>query len=61
MTPPTTQPPANQCHPAYVECLPVVGDLDCPEIGHLVHLRSIGTDPYRLDGSDDDGLGCEAY
>jgi hypothetical protein len=54
-------PPASNCHPAYVECLAVVGDLDCAQIGHLVHLRSIGNDPYRLDGSDNDGLGCETF
>ena len=62
-TPPPaiTPPPAGNCHPAYVECLPVVADLDCPQIGHLVHLRSIGNDPYRLDGSDNDGLGCESF
>ena len=59
--PPTTHPPANNCHPAYVECLPIVADLDCPQIGHLVHLRAIGNDPYRLDGSDNDGLGCESF
>jgi endonuclease YncB( thermonuclease family) len=58
--PPVTRPPANGCHPAYVECLPIVDDLDCAQIGHLVHLRSIGNDPYRLDGSDNDGLGCES-
>ena len=59
--PPSTQPPTSNCHPAYVECLPNGPDLDCAQIGHLVHLRSIGNDPYRLDGSDNDGLGCEAY
>jgi endonuclease YncB( thermonuclease family) len=47
------------CHPDYDPCLPIVDDLDCPEIGMLVYI--LGDDPYRLDGRDNDGLGCEAY
>lgn len=56
------------CHPDYTTCIPVVGDgsgrgaandLDCGEIGRTVHLRQIGRDPYRLDGNDKDGIGCE--
>lgn len=59
---------AAGCHPDYRTCIPVKGDgsgrgaandLDCGEIGHPVHLREIGRDPYRLDGSDADGVGCE--
>jgi endonuclease YncB( thermonuclease family) len=51
------------CHPAYQECLPQVGDLDCGDVGHQVSLLG-DDDPYRLDGrstSRDDGLGCESY
>jgi endonuclease YncB( thermonuclease family) len=65
-------PPKQQssCHPDYATCLPVKGDgsgagqandLDCGDIRQLVRLRRIGVDPYRLDGDDDDGLGCESY
>ncbi|MDP3714599.1 MAG: thermonuclease family protein [Mycobacteriales bacterium] len=62
--------PASDCHPDYATCIPVKGDgsgsgeandLDCGDIRQLVRLRQIGVDPYRLDGSDDDGLGCESY
>ena len=34
-------------------------DLDCKDIGFQVTI--IGPDEYRLDGSDNDGLGCESY
>lgn len=50
------------CHPAYQECLPQGGDLDCADVGHQVHLLG-DSDPYRLDGnstSRQDGLGCES-
>ena len=63
------QAPAGEaCHPDYVTCTPVKGDgsgrgqandLDCGDLDGRVQLRRIGTDPYRLDGSDDDGYGCE--
>lgn len=62
--------PASDCHPDYATCIPVKGngsgsgeanDLDCGDIRQLVRIRQIGVDPYRLDGSDDDGLGCESY
>ena len=49
---------ATNCNPNYDGCLPIVGDLDCPDIGHVVHV--LGSDPYRLD-SDHDGTGCESY
>ena len=65
----TPEPPAAEgCHPDYRTCIPVRGDgsgrgaandLDCGEIGQPVHLRQFGRDPYRLDGSDQDGVGCE--
>ena len=60
----TTQSPANGCHPDYVECLPIGGDLDCGDIGHSVRLRNPANDAYDLDGNGnivDDGFGCESY
>jgi hypothetical protein len=52
--------PAATCHPDYVECLPIVGDLDCAQVGHLVTLRDITVDPYDLDvDANANGLGCE--
>jgi endonuclease YncB( thermonuclease family) len=68
--PASSQAPAagRSCHPDYVSCVPVKGDgsgrgqandLDCGDLDGRVQLRRIGTDPYRLDGSDDDGHGCE--
>jgi endonuclease YncB( thermonuclease family) len=68
---PAPAPPpvvGSGCHPDYATCIPIVGDgsgrgaandLDCGEINETVHLRQIGRDPYRLDGSDQDGIGCE--
>lgn len=58
---PTPKPKAaSKCHPSYDPCLPIVGDLDCPDVSAMgldpVHV--IGPDDYRLDG-DHDGLGCE--
>lgn len=69
----TTAAPQNassSCHPDYVTCIPIKGDgsgsptsndLDCGDIRKKVQLRKIGVDPYRLDGSDNDGWGCESY
>ena len=66
---PAPQPVADgRCHPDYRTCIPVAGDgsgrgpandLDCSDVDGAVQLRRIGTDPYRLDGSDQDGIGCE--
>lgn len=62
--------PAGDCHPDYATCIPVKGDgsgrgeandLDCGDLRKLVRIRQVGVDPYRLDGDDDDGLGCESY
>lgn len=51
---------AAGCHPSYDPCVPDVGyDLDCGDIGFRVTI--IGRDEYRLDGSDNDGLGCQSY
>lgn len=57
---PKPAPPAKGCHPSYLPCLPVVGDLDCADIRAMgvAPVRVLGSDPYRLDG-DDDGFGCE--
>ncbi len=73
-TPPTstttTSPPTTatlpisptECHPAYSSpCLPITSDLNCPDIEQLVKLRDKNVDPYRLDGNDNDGIGCESY
>jgi endonuclease YncB( thermonuclease family) len=51
---------SSGCHPSYVPCVPnSPRDLDCPDVGHQV--RVVGPDEYRLDGSDNDGKGCESY
>jgi micrococcal nuclease len=58
---PTAKPkPVSNCHPSYDPCLPIVGDLDCPDIRQmgLAPVTVIGPDDYRLDG-DHDGIGCE--
>jgi micrococcal nuclease len=62
-TPRPTPKPAKQpssCHPSYTPCLPIVADLDCPDVRAMGKdpVRVIGPDEYRLDG-DHDGLGCE--
>jgi endonuclease YncB( thermonuclease family) len=53
---------SDDCAEGYDPCLPVVSDLDCPEIESmgLAPVTVSGSDPYRLDG-DGDGLGCEPY
>lgn len=68
---PTTQPATTargqDCHPAYVECLPnLPGDaLNCGDIDNSlkpIHLRDPAVDPYNIDGRGqtiDDGLACE--
>lgn len=52
--------PEPVCHPSYVPCLPVVDDLDCPDVVDLgaAPVSVIGPDDYGLD-SDHDGVGCE--
>ena len=61
---PTTRTPApsGKCDPNYSGgCVPPYPpDLDCADIRALgiAPVRSIGSDPHRLDG-DDDGIGCE--
>ncbi len=61
--PPTTTPPPNgKCDPNYAGgCVPPFPpDLDCDDLRALglAPIRSIGSDPHRLDG-DVDGIGCE--
>jgi len=64
--PPTTAPPlvtpapVANCHPSYSPCLPIVADLDCPDVRALgaAPVTVTGRDDYRLDG-DHDGIGCE--
>jgi hypothetical protein len=56
--------PAQECHPAYVECVPWVDyDLNCDDLGYPVNLYDPNNDPYGLDGWNyvDDGFGCESY
>ncbi len=58
---PTAKPkPASKCHPSYSPCLPIVGDLNCPDVRAMgrAPVDVIGPDEYGLD-RDDDGLGCE--
>jgi hypothetical protein len=55
----TPQPARSACHPSYDPCLPIRGDMNCPEVKSLVgSVRVIGPDDYRLD-RDKDGIGCE--
>jgi micrococcal nuclease len=60
--PDVTDPPdtGGNCHPSYDPCLPIVDDLDCPDVRALgvAPVRIIGPDVYRLD-RDGDGFGCE--
>lgn len=48
------------CHPSYEPCLPVVDDLNCPDVValELAPVVVIGPDEYMLD-ADNDGTGCE--
>jgi micrococcal nuclease len=58
--PTPTTPAGSSCHPSYSPCLPVVADLDCPEVRAMgkAPVKVKGPDVYRLD-RDHDGLGCE--
>ena len=61
--PPTKTPPPNgKCDPNYAGgCVPASPpDLDCADIRAkgLAPIKSIGSDPHRLDGNHD-GIGCE--
>jgi hypothetical protein len=50
-----------ECHPSYDPCLPVVEDLDCPDVVAMGAAPVIvgGPDDYDLD-ADHDGVGCES-
>ena len=50
----------TKCHPSYSPCLPIVDDLDCPDVKAMgkAPVTIKGPDDYRLD-RDGDGLGCE--
>jgi endonuclease YncB( thermonuclease family) len=52
---------AGGCEPGYDPCLPIKGDLDCPDVEAmgLAPVSVSGSDRYRLDG-DGDGVGCES-
>jgi hypothetical protein len=71
-TPPVRMPPepeipvGRECHPDYIDCLPIVDDLDCgdPEIeahGGTVDLYDAANDEYRLDVNSGPGnaVGCD--
>ncbi len=49
------------CHPSYDPCLPIVDDLNCPDVVALgaAPVTVIGPDDYGLD-RDHDGIGCES-
>jgi hypothetical protein len=61
---PPPPPPAN-CLPNYTPCIAPGPDVDCAGgsgngpryVQGPVRVR--GSDPYGLDGSDNDGIGCE--
>jgi resuscitation-promoting factor RpfB len=60
----TPVPP--QCHPSYEwECVPFASDVDClgnknnGPVWIVGPVRVVGPDVYRLDGNDNDGIGCE--
>ena len=58
-TPRSTKKPSI-CHPSYTPCLPIVGDLNCPDVRAMgkAPVTVIGPDDYNLD-RDGDGIGCE--
>jgi beta-lactam-binding protein with PASTA domain len=53
------------CHPSYSGCVPIASDVDCAGgsgngpayVEGPVYIN--GSDPYGLDGYDNDGVGCE--
>ncbi len=59
---PTATPnPRAGCSPAYpTVCIPPPPpDLDCKDIPFR-RFKVLAPDPHRLDGSDNDGIGCES-
>lgn len=59
--PTTTTTRAQSCHPSYpTVCIPPgPPDLDCGDIPYR-RFTVLPPDPHRLDGSDNDGIGCES-
>lgn len=56
--------PGEECHPHYVECLPIVDDLNClepPIFDSIIHLRDPRNDAYGLDVNRGvgNGVGCD--
>jgi len=51
---------SGACHASYDPCLPIVDDLNCPDVVALgaAPVTVIGPDDYGLD-RDHDGIGCE--
>lgn len=47
---------SSDCMSGYEPCLPVTGDLNCPDVDGPITVT--GDDPYRLD-QDGDGTACE--
>lgn len=55
-----------ECSPHYSPCVPIASDVDCAGgtgdgpryVSGPVYVID-GQDPYRLDGNDNDGIGCE--
>lgn len=64
---PVVPPAVGGCDPNYDgACVPIASDVDC-EGGSgngpsyvQGPVRVVGTDIYGLDGSDNDGVGCES-
>ncbi len=51
---------SSNCNPSYPDvCLPASGpDLDCKDVPKK-NIKVLPPDPYRLDGNNKDGIGCE--
>jgi len=59
-SPAVPPPPAGSCERAYPDfCLPPGVDVDCGEIPYR-NFTVLAPDPFRLDGNDNDGRGCES-
>ncbi|YCK80823.1 hypothetical protein M1D89_17255 [Arthrobacter sp. D3-18] len=63
---PAAPPAQSSCDPNYAgDCVPIASDVDCAsgKGNGPAYVKGpvtvIGTDIYQLDGSDNDGIGCE--
>lgn len=64
--PPPRDPTTTGCHSSYSGCVPIASDVDCAGgsgdgpvyVDGPVYIE--GSDPYGLDGNDNDGIGCES-